>query len=143
MDYHSQLDPYVLLLDISKDLKLVNSISHTEIRSVLVKYGIKYVKQSKITRKQHRLRIPFKKRGLKIRYITTFQICILLSTKMRNKGLITRGKPMAVPHGRIHYTVKGIRGPKDKWILNVFGVYDNTNDQMYTQDTKSKLESSS
>jgi len=33
---------------LSKELNLVNSISHTEIRNILLKYGIRY-RQSKIT----------------------------------------------------------------------------------------------
>ena len=33
---------------VSKELNLVDSISHTEIRNILLKYGIKY-RQSKIT----------------------------------------------------------------------------------------------
>ncbi|MDN5865762.1 MAG: helix-turn-helix domain-containing protein [Candidatus Nitrosocosmicus sp.] len=34
---------------ISKELNLVDSISHTEIRNILLKHGIKYHRQSKIT----------------------------------------------------------------------------------------------
>ncbi len=53
---------------ISKELNLVDSISHTQIRNILLKYGIRY-RQSKITLggstdSEYHL----KKRGLKIRY---------------------------------------------------------------------------
>jgi transposase len=34
---------------VSKELNLVDSISHTEIRNILLKHGIKYHRQSKIT----------------------------------------------------------------------------------------------
>lgn len=51
---------------VSKELNLVDSTSHTEVRNILLKHGIKYHRQSKITLgKQHRSRIRFKKRGLK------------------------------------------------------------------------------
>ncbi|CAN5667601.1 hypothetical protein BH23THE1_BH23THE1_16200 [soil metagenome] len=34
---------------VSKELNLVDSISHTEIRSILLKHGIKYYRQSNMT----------------------------------------------------------------------------------------------
>ena len=34
---------------VSKELNLVDSISHTEIRNILLKHGIRYSRQSKIT----------------------------------------------------------------------------------------------
>ena len=34
---------------VSKELNLVDSVSHTEIRNILLKHGIKYHQQSKIT----------------------------------------------------------------------------------------------
>jgi hypothetical protein len=41
------------------------------------------------------------------------------------------------------HTVKDIKGPKDKKILNVFGVYDYTNDQIWTHGYKQKRQASS
>lgn len=51
---------------VSKELNLVNSISHTEIRNILLKHGIKYHSQSKITLGSSTdPEYDLKKRGLK------------------------------------------------------------------------------
>jgi hypothetical protein len=48
---------------ISKELNLVDSISHTEIRNLLLKHGIRYIETIKDNLgKQHRSRIRFKKK---------------------------------------------------------------------------------
>ncbi|MDN5845640.1 MAG: helix-turn-helix domain-containing protein [Candidatus Nitrosocosmicus sp.] len=51
---------------VSKELNIVDSISHTEIRSILLKHGIKYHRQSKITlRTSTDPEYDLKKRGSK------------------------------------------------------------------------------
>lgn len=56
----------VLVGYISKELNLVDSISHTEIRNILLKHGIKYHRQSKITLGSSTdPEYDLKKRGLK------------------------------------------------------------------------------
>jgi transposase len=51
---------------VSKELNLVDSISHTEIRNILLKHGIKYRQQSKITfGSSTDPEYDLKKRGLK------------------------------------------------------------------------------
>ena len=51
---------------ISKKLHLVDSISHTEIRNILLKHGIKYHRQSKVTLgNSSDPKYELKKRGLK------------------------------------------------------------------------------
>ena len=51
---------------VSKELNLVDSISHTEIRNILLKHGIKYHRQSKITLGSSTdPEYDLKKRGLK------------------------------------------------------------------------------
>lgn len=51
---------------VSKELNLVDSISHTEIRNILLKHGIKYHRQSKITLGSSTdPQYDLKKRGLK------------------------------------------------------------------------------
>ena len=42
-----------------------------------------------------------------------------------------------VVHPGLH-TIQGIQGSKDKGLLNVFGVYDHTNNQMWTHGYKRK-----
>jgi hypothetical protein len=50
---------------VSKELNLVDSLSHTEVENILLKHGIKYHRQSKITLgKQHKSRIQFKKKRI-------------------------------------------------------------------------------
>ena len=51
---------------VSKELNLVDSVSHTEIRNILLKHGIKYHRQSKITLGNSTdPEYDLKKRGLK------------------------------------------------------------------------------
>ena len=96
---------------ISKEINLVDTISHTEIRNILLKHGIRD-RQSKITLgNSHDPEYHLKKRGLKIQGITTFQIIVFYSTKMRKDP--SWQKHMEVPPGL--YTIQGIQGPEDKW----------------------------
>ena len=70
MDCHFQHGRYVVLAGyISKELNLVDTISHTEIRNILLKHEIRY-RQSKITLgKSTRSRIPFEKKRIEeLRY---------------------------------------------------------------------------
>ncbi|HEY6534608.1 MAG TPA: hypothetical protein VIY08_02185 [Candidatus Nitrosocosmicus sp.] len=52
----------------NKELNLVDSISHTEIRNILLKHGIRF-RQSKITMGDSISRIPFEKKRIEeLRY---------------------------------------------------------------------------
>ena len=54
---------------VSKELNLVDSISHTEIRNILLNHGIKYQTIKDYLGKQHRSRIPFEKKRIEeLRY---------------------------------------------------------------------------
>jgi len=51
---------------VSKELNLVDSLSHTEVENILLKHGIKYHRQSKITLETSTApEYNLKKRGLK------------------------------------------------------------------------------
>ena len=95
---------------ISKETNLVDTISHTEIRNILLKHGIRH-RQSKITLgNSQNPEYHLKKRGLKIQGTATFQIFVFYSTKMRKTH---RGKNIW-GYLLVLNTVQGVQGPEDK-----------------------------
>ncbi len=120
---------------ISKELNLVDSISHTQIRNILLKYGIRY-RQSKITLgnstdPEYHLK---KKRIEDLRYGKLPSGSVLLYE-------YEKGPIAAKTHGGTSWSSiqsKVSKAQKIKGILNVFGVYDYTNNQMWTQGYKKK-----
>ena len=85
---------------ISKEINLVDTISHTEIRNILLKHGIRH-RQSKITLGNSQdPEYHLKKRGLRIQGMATFQIIVFYSTKTRKDP--SWQKHMGVPLGHPH-----------------------------------------
>ena len=81
---------------VSRDLKLVDSVSHTEIRNIFLKHGIRY-RQSKITLGNSQdPEYHLKKRGSK-NYDTTLLQILSYSMKMRKDQSWPRR--MVAPHG--------------------------------------------
>lgn len=119
---------------VSKELNLVNSISHTEIRNILLKYGIKY-RQSKITLGVSTDPESFEKKRIEeLRYTTPIIDSVLLYED-------EKGPIVAKTYGGTSWSStqsKISKAQKVKGILNVFGVYDHINDQMYTHSYKQK-----
>jgi hypothetical protein len=115
---------------VSKELNLVDSISHTEIRSILLKHGIRYHRQSKITLGSstdpgYDLK---KKRIEELRYSPPIDSVILYEDE---KGPPIAAKTYGGPSWSSSQS-KISKAQKTNGILNVFGVYDYTNNQMLT-----------
>ena len=96
---------------VSKEMNLVDSISHTEIRNILLKHGIRY-RQSKITLGNSTgPRIPFEKKRIEdLRYSNLPYDSVLLYED-------EKGPIVAKTYGGTFWssiTVQGIQGPEDK-----------------------------
>ena len=82
MDYHfphghkEELAGFV-----SKEISLVDAISHTEVRNILLKHGIKY-RQSKITLDTAEIRISFEKKRIEERRYSNLSSTEDRSTRM-------------------------------------------------------------
>lgn len=83
---------------------------------------------------QHRSRIPFEKKRIEeVRYTTPIDSVLLYEDE--------KGPIVAKTYGGTSWSStrsKISKAQKVKGILNVFGVYDHTNDQMYTHSYKQK-----
>ena len=119
------------------DLKLVDRISHSEIRNILLKHKIKWRKSKTVlsNKRSNDLRIHFEKKYIEhLRYNTPSPDSVLLYVD--EKGPIT-----AKTHGGTSWSstqVKVEKAQKIKGLLNVFGAYDHTNDKIHVQCYKKK-----
>ena len=114
-------------------MSLVDAISHTEVRNILLKHGIKY-RQSKITLgysldPEYHLK---KKRIEELRYSN-----LSSDSDPALRGLERTDSSKNIwRYILVLYTVSVSKAQKTKGILNVFGIYDYTNDQMWTHGYK-------
>ena len=117
------------------DLKLVDKISHSEIRNILLKHKIKW-RKSKTVLSNKRSNDPeyFEKKYIEqLRYNTPSNSVLLY---VDEKGPVT-----AKTHGGTSWSsvqVKIEKAQKINGLLNVFGAYDHTNDKMHVQCYKRK-----
>ena len=121
---------------ISKEINLVDTISHTGIRSILIKHGTRH-RQSKTTLgnstdPEHRL----KKRGLRIWYSNLPGDCVPLFED--EKGPMVAAKTYGGTSWSSITQSRVSKAQKTRGILNVFGVYDYTNNQIWTHPYKKK-----
>jgi transposase len=114
---------------VSKELDLVNSTSHTEIRNILLKHGKVSSTIKDNLGKQHRSTIRFKKKRIEeLRYSPPIDSVILYEDE---KGPPIAAKTYGGPSWSSSQS-KVSKAQKTNGILNVFGVYDYTNNQMLT-----------
>ncbi len=114
---------------------MVDKISHTEIRNILLKHKIKWRKSKTVlSNKSNDPEYDFEKKYIQhLRYNTPSDSVLLY---VDEKGPIT-----AKTHGGSSWSsvqVKVEKAQKIKGLLNVFGAYDHTNDKMHVQCYKKK-----
>jgi hypothetical protein len=118
-----------------EEKKLVESISHTEVKNVLVKHGIEWRNSKMVLGKSRDPEYELKKNRIEeLRYNTSPDSILLYQDE---KGPIIAAKTYGGPSWCSTQS-KIEKAQKVKGILNTFGVYDYTNDKMYTHCYKNK-----
>lgn len=123
---------------ISKELDLVDAISHTEFRNILLKRGIG-TDTTGTPGERHRSGIPFEKKGVEeLGYVSNLSNNFILLYEDEKSPIVA--KTCGGTSWSSTAQSKVSKAQKIKGILNVFGVYDYTNDQVYTQGYKKEQE---
>ncbi len=117
-----------------KELNLADSISHTEIRNILLKHGIRY-RKSKLTLDdtidpEYHLE---KKRIEVLRYKLPIDSVLFYEDE---KGQVAAKTYGGTSWSFVQSKVSKVQKIQD--LLNVFGIYDHTNNQMWTHSYKQK-----
>jgi hypothetical protein len=116
------------------DIKLVDSISHTEIRNILLKRGIRWRHSKTILGNSKDPEYDIKK----VHWETEIQYTPIESVLLYEDE---KGPISAKTYGGTSWSLvqsKTEKAQKIKGILNVFGVYDHTNKKMVTHCYKNR-----